>query len=786
MENKESREIVDQLIGHRLQQADIKKILNTLSNADRNELLEEISSIMGKLSALIHISNQVSDTLSLNELLQRIVPITTEVTLSERGTLFLHDAERRELFSKVMSGDLVEEIRIADNVGIAGTVFTTGEAIIIQDAYADSRFNKAVDLKTGFRTRNILCAPIKTRDGRRIGVVQLLNKKSGNFNLEDQALLQAVTSQVSAALVNGQLYEEICRVRTNEKLMLEVTDAISSQLYLEPLLQKIMEVTSELLDAQRSTLFLNDKHTNELWSMVAQGSTSSIRFPNHLGIAGSVFTSGQVVNIPDAYADPRFNKEFDRKTGFKTDTILCMPIRNKKQETLGVIQVLNKNGGPFTVSDESRLKVFCSQASIAIENAVLFENVENMRSYNESMFGSMSNGVLTLDQHNHVVRCNKAFEELFKVKEADIAGSTATDFFSDTNAWVLAPMDGVLTSRKPDITMDQEFKSPTGEVISVNLTIVPLTGTKQEKLGLMLIFEDISTEKRVKSTMSRYVAKEVMDQLLNSGANALGGKTLDVAVLFSDIRSFTSISEESGAEATVLMLNDYFTLMVDEILANHGILDKYIGDAIMAVFGTPFTSGEDSDRAVRAGIGMLRQLQEFNRKRAEEKKRPIDIGIGINTDRVVSGNIGSPKRMEYTVIGDGVNLASRVEGVTKYYGARLIITEFTFRKLKDKYQHREIDRIRVKGKDEPVGIYEILQYHTPETFPNMQNVLECFEKGKAHYNKQEFEKGIQHFAKALGIFPADKVPKHYIERCQYFIENPPAKDWDGVWTMTEK
>ena len=365
--------------------------------------------------------------------------------------------------------------------------------------------------------------------------------KTGNFNLEDQALLQAVTSQVSAALVNGQLYEEICRVRTNEKLMLEVTDAISSQLFLEPLLKKIMEVTSELLNAQRSTLFLNDKNTHELWSVVAQGSNSSIRFPNHLGIAGSVFTSGLTINIPDAYADTRFNKEFDRKTGFKTDTILCMPIRNKKQETLGVIQVLNKSGGPFSATDESRLKVFCSQASIAIENAVLFENVENMRAYNESMFGSMSNGVLTLDEHNRIVRCNKAFDKvLFKVEEKAIGGRTAADFFSDTNAWVLARMDSVMTSRKPDITMDQEFKSPAGEVISVNLTIVPLTGTKQEKLGLMLIFEDISTEKRVKSTMSRYVAKEVMDQLLNSGENALGGKTLDVAVLFSDIRSFTS------------------------------------------------------------------------------------------------------------------------------------------------------------------------------------------------------------------------------------------------------
>src|SRR5262249_11397629 len=157
-----------------------------------------------------------------------------------------------------------------------------------------------------------------------------------------------------------------------------------------------------------------------------------------------------------------------------------------------------------------------------------------------------------------------------------------------------------------------------------------------------------------------------------TGSTILGGQSSAATVLFSDIRNFTTLTEELGPQATVSLLNEYFTVMVDCIQLEGGMLDKFIGDAIMAVYGVPMTREDDADRAVRTAVAMMHELNGYNFKRKAEAKKPIDIGVGINTDTIVSGNIGSPKRMDYTVIGDGVNLASRLESACKEYHARIL------------------------------------------------------------------------------------------------------------------
>lgn len=780
-------DIVSQIIGHRLKQEDIQRLLHALNVGDRDAFLAKIAGILSKIAVLLEVSHRTADTLSLDTLLQRMMDITSAALNTDRSTLFMHDPEQHELYVRVAQDDVMQEMRFPDHLGIAGAVFTSGKAVIVHDAYADPRFNRNVDKQTGYRTRNILCAPIKTRHQTVIGVTQLLNKRDGHFTVDDLTLLEAITSQASAALQNAQLFEQVQRARDEETQLLEVTTAISTELQLQPLLARIMETTTTILHADRSTLFMYDDKTDELWSSVAQGEESrEIRFPSHLGIAGTVFTTGETINIPDAYADPRFNPDVDKRTGYRTHSILCMPVINKEGTIIGVTQVLNKRGGPFTHLDEKRLKAFSAQASIAIENAKLFDDVLNMKNYNESVLESLSNGVITLDANYTIITCNRAGCCILQTAIEDIVGASVQEYFAQDNDWLIKSIDRVLVSLMPDTTADTELSLPNGARVSVNLTVVPLVNVKQETIGAMLVLEDITHAKRVKNTLVRYMSKEVAEKMLEEGEDKLGGQTQEVSILFSDIRNFTTIAEKLGAHETVSMLNEYFSLMDDCVSRYGGILNKYMGDAILVVFGAPFSSGEDADRAVKAAVDMMRSLQPFNARRLQNGQDPVNIGIGISTDEVLSGNIGSMKRMDYTVIGDGVNLAARLESANKYYKTNILISEFTFNELKGTYPFREIDLIQVQGKSKPVGVYEILDFHDATSFPHMQEVIGLYREGLACYRQRKWHGGITYFQTALALHPHDAAARLYLERCQYFLHVPPADTWDGVWIMESK
>ena len=216
------------------------------------------------------------------------------------------------------------------------------------------------------------------------------------------------------------------------------------------------------------------------------------------------------------------------------------------------------------------------------------------------------------------------------------------------------------------------------------------------------------------------------------------------------------------------------------------MLDKFIGDAIMAAFGIPLAHEDDEDRGVRTAISMITDMETWNQKLLASGKKAIDMGIGLNTDTVVSGNIGSPKRMDYTAIGDGVNLAARLESACKQYSARILISENTFKKLRGTYRIREVDLVVVKGKKKPVGIYEVLDYHTEKTFPDLMEVVNYFKEGVASYRKAEWDKAVSTFKKALTLHPGDKLSQIYIDRCEHFKKYPPENGWDGVWVMKTK
>jgi adenylate cyclase len=735
---------------------------------------------------VLEISQKVARAELLDDQLSIIVEEITRVTNSEWGSLFLNDPSTNELYSRVALGGVNREIRFLNNTGIAGWVFSQGEALITPDAYADPRFNQSIDQKTGFTTRNILCVPVATVKGDVIGVAQALNKTDADFTDADMALMQAICTQASIVLQGTMYVERMDSLRQQEAEFLQVVSEVSSEINLGPLLQMIMGAITKMLNADRSTLFLNDERNNELFTQIGQGlGAQNIRLPNNVGIAGTVFTTRKTVNIPYAYADLRFNPSVDKQTGYFTRAMLCCPVINKDGKTIGVTQVLNKRGGPFTDEDEQRLTAFTSQISIGLENASLFEHVQQMKNYNESMLESMSNGVITLDQEHKIVTCNRSGYRILQLEEKETIGFEAGELMGEANSWLLEKIDVVEASREADIALDATIKLGE-ETVSVNVTTLPLTSNAGEAMGTMLLLEDISSEKRMKSTMSRYMDPGLADKLMGDGGELLGGQDSVATVLFSDIRSFTTLSEELGAQGIVSLLNEYFTLMVDIITDEEGMLDKFIGDALMAIFGTPFPHEDDADRGVKASIRMMEELRLYNEQRASYNQNPIDIGIGLNTGRVVTGNIGSPKRMDYTVIGDGVNLAARLESATKQYGAHILISEFTLAELKSSYRHRLVDNVVVKGKTEPVGVYELLDYHSDESFPNMIDALGTFRDGMECYQGAKWQEARGRFEEVLQLNPADKCSQIYVERCDYLQANVKPEDWDGVWVMTSK
>ena len=566
---------------------------------------------------LLDVTRRCASLANIQDVWKELVSMTSYELDCDRGTLFLNDNETNELFSFVAQGNLTREIRILNDSGIAGHVFQTGQAMLSDNPYEDPLFNREVDQRTGYTTRNIACVPVRTMAGEKIGVMQTLNKRLGEFNDDDLELLEQMTTQAAVVLQGLQHYEQIDKIREKENAFLKLMSDINSEFELSRMLMRVVQEITAMLTSERATIFMYDQSTGTLFSRVsAGGEINEIRFPSHLGIAGEVFTSGKSMNIPHAYADLRFNPSFDKQTGFFTRSILCVPIVNNDNETIGVTQVLNKKGGIFSDEDEQRLKAFTAQISISLQNSKLFDDVQRIKNYNESMLQSMSNGVLTMDPKGDVVTCNTAALNIWEAEDHDFIGKNMRDLVGEEGKWVLEQIEQVKKENSSQLITDTAF-SLSGTNKTVNLTLMPLVAAEEDKeLGSMIMFEDISSEKRMKSTMSRYMDPVIAAQMMDGDTHeVLGGVSAEATVMFTDVRGFTTITEEYGAQGTVSFLNDYFSLMVECITKEGGMLDKFIGDAIMACFGLPIPHEDDPDRAMRASIGMIQTLWSWNQER---------------------------------------------------------------------------------------------------------------------------------------------------------------------------
>lgn len=840
------------------------------------------------LRAIELINNEALETM-LERVLEAITLKIGQILQAEHTTIFLVDYDKNQLWTKIVQENVHKplEIRTPITVGIPGHVASTGQYLNISDISSHPLFSPELEKQMGYKIKNILCMPVISSKNQTVAVVQLANKAGDTpFDLEDERRFRDFAESIGIILESCQSFYVAARNQRGATALLRATQTLGQSLDLEATLQIVMEQARILMQADRSTLFLHRKEMNELWTKVAAADEETmieIRIPSNRGIVGYVASTGDTLNIPDAYKDPRFDPTTDRKTGYMTRNILCLPVFNSANELIGVTQLINKQQGSFTASDEEFMRAFNIQAGIALENARLFENVLLEKQYQKDILQSLSDAVISTDMEGRIVTINDAALELL--------GCPLTDAYSKYNkplweqnligrlVWDVVPIDNLQMRLQDSLTLgarhyvpeqnltvgiytytqiqpensftDQTTSSkapgkiptsrakaattedatdvlpnsssiqcsilairdrnnqdifipwnhpltPQSELLrasqieaierSMNLTVNPLTNPEGGVRGGLVVLEDISREKRMKTTMYRYLTPHVAEQVMALGEDALMvGERKEVTILFSDIRGYTTLTENLGAAEVVSLLNQYFGTMVEAVFNHEGTLDKFIGDALMAVFGAPLPLNENHAwKAVQAALEMRCRLEEFNQRRIIQKQPIIHIGIGISSGEVVSGNIGSHKRMDYTVIGDGVNLSSRLEAVTKEYGCDIVLSEFTYQLCSERIWVRQLDKIRVKGKHQAVNIYELIGDRSKPLDDKTQEFLSHYHAGRSAYLSRNFRDAVICFEAAKQLRPFDHTTDVHLERARNYLNQPPSSSWDGVWTMSSK
>lgn len=292
---------------------------------------------------------------------------------------------------------------------------------------------------------------------------------------------------------------------------------------------------------------------------------------------------------------------------------------------------------------------------------------------------------------------------------------------------------------------------------------------------------------QIKGMFEKYVDRSVVQQLIDNPALLkLGGEEREVTTMFADIEGFTAMAEKMGPQNTVAMLNSYLTEMTNVILEEYGTIDKYIGDSIMAFWGAPLADKDHAYHACSSALNMQRKLLALHTKWIHFGRPVVNQRIGVNTGKAVVGNMGAEERLNYTAVGDAVNLASRLEGVNKEYGTRLLMSDNTYRQVHDRILSREMDLVVVVGKTEPVRIYELIGHADEAQTDATKHFLEFYHNGLESYKKRAWKSAIDQFQQALSIRRDDIVSNLYIQRATLFIDSPPPDDWNGVFVMMKK
>ncbi|HIN02655.1 MAG TPA: PAS domain-containing protein [Candidatus Marinimicrobia bacterium] len=542
-----------------------------------------------------------------------------------------------------------------------------------------------------------------------LGVLCVGKKFMGEiFTEAELKILEIIANHLTKALYNYELIQDVEEKQTQLNLKLleletlfDISVAISSVLDVDELGEEILWRSVGILNASKGMMLVPKENSpilepNSSFNWEDMDALISKKLAVFKKIedekSGLIFT-------------PEDKNSLQKKLG--EYHIIIAPLR-AKDNLLGYMLLCNKETRhgveAFTQTDLDLLSALCNQGAVALDNARLFKDITKAKQFNESILGSIATGVITLDPLGEIDSINQAGLDILKMSMDEIIGNHYMYLFEkDDEILELIQMAELENTTHSEINMS--FLTVSIEAV-VNVSVAPRIDPDGNIQGLVIAIEDISDVSKVKNTFKRYVSKQVVDELLDDDAKLnLGGEEREVTILFSDIRGFTSMSENMNPESVVSTLNEYFSDMIDIVFKYNGTLDKIIGDELMIVYGAPISAEDDTQRAVTTAVEMQEQITRLNKKRKKRKDAPIMVGIGINRGVVVSGNIGSRDMMDYTVIGDTVNLGARLCSAAG--PGEILVSPTVWKETKKQYSFEKLDPIKVKGKKNKVMVYRI-------------------------------------------------------------------------------
>ena len=658
------------------------------------------------LSSLDELGEILIEADQIESVSSGILRLTLGTIMASKGAIFVFDRDNSVL-SELTSISIKEQFK---DCTLSGKFLEN----ISSYQYSHFEFDNSIDwiegdLRNYLKSSNSKIIIPLFHKSKLLGILCIGEKfMSEKFTDIDYKILEIISNHLTEALFNYELLENVEQKKRelNIKLLeletlFDIGVAISSVLDVNELAEDVLFRAIGVLNASKG-MFIRQNDQSPILDILSMFNWGDSKF-----LLSKKIDVLNKINDGDGGLILTSNDKTELQKKLKEDNLLVVPLR-AKENLLGFMVLCDKETRSgvedFNELDLDILTSLSNQAAVAMDNAKLFKEITEAKQFNESILGSIATGVITINVLGEVDSVNKAGENILKMDKDSIINNHYM-FLFEKDPDVIEIITKTELSKKITTEINIPFLTASQETI-VNVSAAPRIDINGNAEGLVIAIEDISDVSKVKNTFKRYVSKQVVDNLLEDETKLnLGGEEREVTILFTDIRGFTSMSENMEPEQVVMTLNEYFSEMIDIVFKHNGTLDKIIGDELMVVFGAPLAAEDDTERALNTAVEMQNKIKELNDIRKQRGKDPVLVGAGINKGFVVSGNIGSRDMMDYTVIGDTVNLGSRLCSAAG--PGEIIVSKEVIKNQEDKFLFKELEPILVKGKKNKINIFKV-------------------------------------------------------------------------------